>query len=487
MTFKPILRNTPTRTRILLACLGLSLAACGDDSRGANPETVQSQLQSTLPPLVDSTLASLDFLQASQAWNELASSISTVQEVSGTGSDAQPLPAANGESPSGQEIADMLVEQIFNADNYEGNGDYAIPASLLCPDIEVWNDSTLEYETLPNQDCLDTVALVEPRVHVQTAGDGLDFDLLIGPQKYDVLALELRSNSIALASDLAEVKVAAEYLAGVLDEEIELPSTMAGVVAASLTAYGPQDAGLAFSIREAVTISGGFPSIGNMSFSSAAADPLVELRVNGAEETMQAALALGRTQLSMPWAAINSDSLATGTFAIDWQGLSATLELSEANANLPFGMLISNVGLGQGSSTAKLDEFTLLSVDLNKDAGRVFDLIMVPGAPDELPVFRFDPGFDLELAFDLRALADAGDEVPAYLVNETYRIEVESGMQPVAGVDEGGLKAVDGAIRIGSSAGASVAASAGECLLASPLESGEHELLGQFSAGPCPL
>ena len=394
----------------------------------------------------------MGYLSASENWNGLGASMDGMASLLGLAQDeeiGEPLPAAGEDELTGQEIADKLEAEVFNDANYEGNGDYLIPASLLCPDIEVFDEADpTGFGTEVDQECLDLVSGIEPRIHAEAVGTGLDFTLLIGPQKAAPLTLELREDSLAIAADLAEAKLAAEHIASVSGEDFE-PQTMEGVAAAKLTVHGPEDVSVSFSIRERIAIEATLPGSGPIAFSSEAALPLFDLRINGAAQELGAILALGRTQFSAPYSTFDEESTLDGLLAVDWQGLSASMLLSDNSGG---GNAINNIGFGDGQSTVKLNDVTLFSLDLNADAGRHFSLNMIPGVGGALPSFYFDPGLDLDVGIDLSPMADAGDDIPSYLLGETYSFEVESGAQLVETSDDDRVMAVDGAIRITSRA-----------------------------------
>jgi hypothetical protein len=490
---------------LLIGTLAIGLTACGSGPGGAGPDDTQEQIQKHLPSLIDSTLESPDFLETNEAWNNLGASFGALDQVMaafpgasdddggddgfGDGGGDDFGDAGGDEGPSGQEIADMLVADLFNESNYLGGGIYTIPGSLVCPDIEEFDEQSPDgFSTVADQECLDGLTDLELRIHVQSAGDGLDITLLVGPAKARPIVFELRSDRITLASDLAEVKIAVEHLATLAaaeDEDIELPETMEGVVALSLIKHAAKDISIELAIRSDLKVEGSLPELGNLRFSTAAAEPLVAVRLNGNAETVTAALDLHRTQVSMPWAAFDELSNADGTLAVDFQGLSATVEFGNQASDSLF--TVRNIGLGDAQSTVKLDDATLLAIDLNAASGRHFDLVMEAIPAQGLPSFRFLEEFKLEVLTDLTPLAAAGDDVGASLLDQTYTFEVQDGMQPVEGVDSAGLMAVGGEIRIGSTvASANVVVAPGQCLLPSPIEIGEHELIGALSAGPCP-
>lgn len=480
---------------VVISSLALGLAACDPDPGGADPTETQERIQSNLPGIIDSTLESADFLESNEAWNNLSASFGAFDSVlgafPGVGEEVdEPLPVSlTDEDPNGQEIADMLIADIFNEANYQGDGIYVLPGSLVCPDIEAYDELNPDgWELQPDQECLDGMASLDLRIHVQSAGDGLDFGLLVGPTKARPLSVELRSDRITVATDLKEVKATVEHLASLAppeEEEISLPELMEGVAAISLIRHAAKDISIELAIREEIKIEGSIPGFGELRFSTAAATPLAALRLNGVAETLTASIDLNRTQLSAPWSALDELSFATGTLDVDWQGLSASVELGNTGSASLFA--IRNIGLGDGQSTVKLDGATLLAFDLNADSGRHFDLLMDAIPAEGLPTFRFVDEFKLEVLTDLTPLAAAGDDIDGTLLGQTYTIEVEDGMQAVEGIEGTGLKAIGGAIRIGSTADlGNVVVPAGQCLLPSPVEVGEHEVIGALSAGACP-
>lgn len=466
------------RIHSALALAGaLGLAACGGGEE-ASPDAVEKRLQDTLPGLIDSTVAASAFVGESALMTDIENGLSMLDS---TFADALPFFADDGALPAaledeeevdGQSVTDDLVEIIFTEENYEGDGVYRLPIELFCPDEPA------------DPECVDFFTQAELRLRAEFAGDGLDFTLLVGPDRAAPIALELRSNRASLVGDLAEAAAAVEHLASISGEEVDVPEVFEGVAAVSLIAHGETDVSIEVAIREAIRVEGTFPDVGPVAFSTAAAEPLAAVRLDGVNERLTASYDLARTQLSLPWSAVDAESLATGTFAIDWAGSSATLVL-EAGAD---SLVIENIGFGDGTSTVKLDEFVLLSADFNADHGRRAALTIAP--TDALPTFTFDPAFDLAIGVDLSPLADAGDEVPAYLLGESYRVTLDGTMptmQPVESADglDGALKIVSGQLTIASSAD-QVVVPAGECLVADAYVAGENEILGNLAAGACP-
>jgi hypothetical protein len=260
---------------------------------------------------------------------------------------------------------------------------------------------------------------------------------------------------------------------------------MTGKLAIELQRNGEQDFTLSGSVLDAVDVEGSLAD-GPFALGVAAKDPLWSLHADGVVRTLDVTLDLGEVTLTAPWIDLFKTSLARGTFALDWKGLSAHVALDDGAKTLD----VTNIGLGDGTSTIKLDATTLVAIDLNAQTGRRFDLTVSPVA-GELPSFAFAPGLSLKAAFHLQPLADAGDTVADYLRDEIYDVTIGRLVQPVAADAvsgfPGGVKVLEDSITIAAErAGASVTAPTGMCLVGDPLTAGEQPIIGLFAVRACP-
>lgn len=474
----------------LLAGAILVTPACGGNDAAA-PAAAQARIHDTVPRLVDDSVGALEFLGDSETWNGFAASMDSMNVAF----SAMPFefPFADetvtygkrviyadpiGEETEGEAFARFLAEKVFTEANYEGDGVYRLHGADFCPADELTG--------VPDPECVADFDAAEIRIRAETAGDGLDLTLLIGPGRAEPLVLELRSASVALMADLAEAKEAIQHLASVAGEAIELPSVMEGRVSISLTVNGPKDVTLAGQVRQDVRIEAATAD-GPFAFSTAAKDPLWSIRAQGIERRLSLDLDLGVTTASFP--AMTDTGVLMGQMAIDWKGLSASVVLEDGATSL----VVNDIGIGDGQSTVKLGDETLLAFDLNADAGRRYALSIDPVA-GELPTFSFEPKLDLSVYVHLAPLA-AFEFVESYLMDETYRI-VFDGATPTAqpveaswdGAFPGGLRIVSGTLSVSSSAAAApVVANAGQCLIgADEVTAGEHPLLGYLAAVSCP-
>lgn len=304
-------RSSRTLTNTLIVPIALTaipfFAACSDGEE-AEPKTVQARIQRDLPPLIHSTMSSASFLDDNEKWAGLMESMSTIGTLSGVGGDeaTEPVPAADEEEFDGDSLAEFLIANIFTSDNYEGGGVYAVPSELLCPETDGAADS----------DCLSQMDQIALKIRVGVATDGLDFDLLVGPDQAAPLSLELRSDRLSTVVDLDATKEAVLHIAMVTGEDAELPDTMDGIFAGSIIRNGPADVSFELAVREDLEIAGSIPGVGPVQLSMGATDPAFSLRLNGADEELTLTYDVGRTMFSIPWEALAGDSSASGTFAI---------------------------------------------------------------------------------------------------------------------------------------------------------------------------
>lgn len=460
-------------------------AGCGGGEE-ADPDAVNARLREMLPGLVEPTSRSIEFAGESTALAGLGDSMAAIDEslnlpfsiapidisTSDDGAVAVALP--EGEE-TGEDVAVELAERLFNADNYEGDGVYRIPVDMVCPaDAETGE---------VDPECVEQWERAELRIKVEIVDDGLDFTLLIGPDRSAPLTLELRPGRISVVVDLGEAADAIRFLA----PEAELPDVLEGVVAFSLVVNGPGDVSFEIGVREAVRVEANTAD-GRIRFSTDAKDPLASLRIEVAARRLTALFDLGRTQLSMPNQMNDESSLAAGTWSIDWRGLSFTATAQDGADEI----VIDNIGLGDDTSTIKLDDTQLIGVDLNPADGRRYKMTLRPDPAGGLPIVTFEPGVELLIDVFLQPLAEAGDAVDPWLLDDSYRIALTGdrpATQSIAADDAtgtaGALRLARGQLAIESDT-ASVTVATGQCLLADPVTEGEHPLLGGLAAGACP-
>lgn len=493
--------NSPTFKRVsvshswlaAIAAASIGVAGCGGgDSDGASPAEAQQRIQATLPGMSAALTQSMDRWAEDQTLSSLSQSLGTIgasferlfpgivseDEAEFPVGLAGLLPAEGDEEglDIGAQI-EAMAEVIFTAENHEGNGIYRLRGASFC-----------EIDGVVDAECAAELDELELRIRATKAGDGMDIGFRIGPDQDEPLVLELRSDRLSVVVDLADVKDMIVFLNS--DPDAELPTVMEGVIAFSLLVPAENQVEIQASVRERIRVETDSSGSGSaMKLETEARDPMYSVRMG--EDALVMAVDVGRTRVTGPWSGIYGDGSDTveGDLDIDWQGMSFAIEL-QAGSDV---LAVNDIGLGDGTSTIKLDSATLLSVDLNKDSGRRFDIEL---ALDEagLPRLTMDPGIDLQVSYDLAPLADGGVLVDAPLLSSSYSFVVRGEkptLQPVeadaiAGFP-GGMRVISGEIEI-SAAGVAEAlvVPEGKCLIEGIPDPEAHPLMGALAAVDCP-
>jgi hypothetical protein len=333
----------------------------------------------------------------------------------------------------------------------------------------------------PDPTCEASFDRYEVRIRVTHALVGLAFYLELGPNKLEPLRFELASDRIGLGVNLSALKGSLAYLDQASGEQHYLPKTMEGAFTVRLQKNGEEDFTLTSSVDQAIKIEldGDQPA----SFSTEAKDPWLELHVQAKDKAASATLDLGTTDLSFPYSPnISASGQAGKTVSVHLAGASASADLSESSLTVD----LKNIGLGNGESYVTLDGTRLLTVNLNPDAGRHFDVSI--GMSVGGPTVRVSPELDLTTAFFYQPLlVDTDVSVPAYGVDSTYHF-VFNGGSPTLLPNATGFKVTSGTLRLENKAHAdqAVVVGTGQCLVKVTPADGADPLLGQYAEQDCP-
>ncbi|WP_428265960.1 hypothetical protein [Haliangium sp.] len=470
----------------------MAIIGCGG-SEGAEPAEAQQRIQATVPAMNSAFTSASDRWADDQNLSALTGSLDTMGASferlfpGYTSSDGEDVVVASlaGLVPDGHldgEEADFgaeieaLAELIFTEENYEGGGVYRFPASQAC-----------EVDGAVDPDCVSQFEQLELRVRAIVAEDGLDITFLIGPDRAAPFGFELRSRRASLVVDLGDVKDAIVSLAESQGEAVTgLPTVMEGVIALSVLAPSDTEAEVQASVRRAIRFQTDAAATGiDMSMDIEARDPMYSVLLG--EDRMTMTVDVGRTRIVGPWDSFSDEGFDLGTLDIDWQGLSYQIEVEAGQDRLA----INDISLGDGTSAVKLDGATLLSVDLNRDSGRSFDLELT-FAEDGSPRMNFAPGVDLQVSYDLQSLVDGGVAIDSPLAKTSYSLSVRGANPSLAPVEPdalglfpGGVRVVSGEIAV-SADGEELVVAEGRCLIETIPAIDAHPLMGALAAVDCP-
>lgn len=460
---------------VRLALMGLAMTgavACGDDAKdGGEPITSVSARQALTANTqnVSAKLsAAINFLEQSELANRGFSMVAPQGDcvaVDGSGADfdggecapSEPVEIDTDLSAPTDELTDYLETRIFADANIESSSDtsitYLLKGSVVCAPSD-----PIE---MIDQGCVDSVDASEIRLKVTSPSEGdVDVALLVGPAKHNPLSIEVHSSMVAAELDLAGVKGAVLHLAG--DEGVEdLPSTMEGRLRAEIEVLGAEKVRAAVSVLSKINVAGG-----DYALSLGATSPAAEIVADGAAQTISASANLGAFNLMMPYSTEvygDDGSFTEITHVLDvaLAGLSSSVAFQGGSDTVSF----TNMGLGDATSTIKVDGSQVLGIDLNADAGRAFAATIE--ALENGGTIKVSPKFDLKVAMDFSVLADDPDaDFPTWAMGDVLQVTLD-GTDPTLEFSDAyeGMKLISGAMSMSlQNAGDSISVAAGQCL-----------------------
>jgi hypothetical protein len=356
------------------------------------------------------------------------------------------LPGVPDETTSQAQAAlveKYLRERIFieaNVEETKGSSTtFRITGEDLCSDGS----------TVAAPECVAEVDKYELRIRATNKGnEGLDLELLFGPNRSEPLSLSFTDVRVGMTVDLGGVKDTVKYL----NPETELPRVMVGRVELALTSKGPQDVELQTSVLDALSVEWDSAE-GAYAFSTAKASPLSELKVwrkDGANWA-RIALNLGTTEIRTPYSGTKAE-LSGKQYVASLSGLSYAMEAQEGSEALT----LAHIGLGQAQSYLAVGSHKLATVDLNALSGRHFDLHVAKGT-DGVAVLSVRPEFDLSVFTDTEPVYEYAPGEPAIDdFRKTFQVRLSGGDAPsvravpanTATGFPGGLQVVSGELSV---------------------------------------
>jgi hypothetical protein len=168
-------------------------------------------------------------------------------------------------------------------------------------------------------------------------------------------------------------------------------------------------------------------------------------------------------------------------------GLSGTAVMDFKAESLTF----TGLGLGPKTSTLRYGEETLVSVDINPDDGRVFDVALHDDGGN--PLLSFSSIVDLGVDFNLFPIQGVlGEEAPAWALKDSLRAVLDSAKTPVLAIVDKAIQVVSGTLAMSSTNPAvePLVIEAGSCVVPAEQEQGEPAPLSfieTLAVGMCPV
>jgi hypothetical protein len=401
-----------------------------------------------------------------------------------------------------RELVTELTERIFSKDNVETSDDTSVTYLLGPEDL----CSASESETLQSDgsvvvaegeldpECVDDVTRAAIRLRVTSPSEGnVDVTVILTEQRFEPVVIELHEERLAVTADLDQLASSIEALG----EDLEGLESLEGRVQFELVKNAPLDYSARYNVLDDVKVVVIDDAGNRLQVSVGASTPTLEGRIDGNAKTVSASYGVGPVRVSGPLALFadmfegSEETLETADSGATGEALVAP-EPAPEPAKVYTGMIeavlggldgtftydgvadafsLTNLGLGDQSTTLTHDGNTLLALDVNADSGRHFDLTVHDTASGlEL---TFSPTLDVSLAFGFRHIADQ-IEVPEALMNDTLRFFFDGQNPSIRGRDNG-LEVTSGTLHLTSSAHPEhdVTVSAGMCLLGGEEEAGE--------------
>jgi hypothetical protein len=491
--------------RIMMATLGLLTAgvtACGPDAKTSSDglnidhQTIRSSLEGNMDGLARSVADSLAFLEESDLMmdgmemfegesvcisegidpdgNQIEESVDCGESSDDEGPDfdTQDMVGASDDA------VEFLQETIFTDDQIESETatsvTYLLKGENFCEEEENFEEPEVS-EPIAHQplegdedaddglaECIQNFDDVEFRLHVTSPSSGdLDVAIWVGPSKFNPATLHIADDRAALDIDLSQVKSTVDHIATTLGEDIDLPQTMQGRARLEAEVLSNDQVQATLSVLEKIEVADGM-----FEATIAKATPAIQITGDSAAKTLELLVDSGAVNAKFPITQTEwDDETETETetewdYAIALAGASATTVLNAASDVLT----ITNIGLGDTTSTFSMDGQTVVSVDINENDNRRFGLTLEKAGDDF--EFSVSPSLDLRVAMSFAAVAQKMGGVEDWLANEVFRLGLSNAPSPKVRLGENGVEVVDGELTIAAEvAQITHTASAGMCML----------------------
>lgn len=385
------------------------------------------------------------------------------------------------------DIIKTLKEKIFTEENLEPgtSATYLLKPKTFCgstgsslepaPNPGTGGTGTADPAPKPelDPDCVDEINRLQPRLRLSSPSAGnVDVELILTSARKRPVTLELHQNHVGIVVDLAETKGTLDALG----EDTSSITEMVGRFGLELRKNADLDYSFRASVIDAIKLGIQDDAGQQIRYSISASVPTFELRLDGNAREVTGTVDYGTMTISAPLNALR-DSFAgpeeydpvTGlpvprpTYTGNIEYLLAGVEGSMTFDGSTDKLTLSHLGLGDASSTLKLDGTTLAQLDLNPNAGRHFDMT-IEKQPAGTQV-SFSPTLDFSALLNFAPLAAQIPDIAPDVMNNALHFWFDGDRPTVQGNDEQ-LKVVSGTMHYENSYDPSLnfTASAGSCI-----------------------
>lgn len=464
------------------------------DANSVDHESTKQALEDNSVRLEQSFSKSTEFIEGSPLIHGGAEAYESDTSCSSSGSDTTCETEETGDyemdtSEPRANMVDALERAVFDEDHIVSQSraaiTYQLPGEEMCPktattctggsDGETTCESTETTESGYDEQCLERAEKMDYRIRVTRPGsDFYKFETLVGSDNYRPVVFELSPDHVAAEANLGEIRKSVEYYDEVYETESasNFPSTFSGTVRAKFERKGEQKVHFETRIKAPVEVGGDDYSLSLAS----ATKPVFGWTADGSDEKVTTTVDFNAIDASFPYTYYEStetqshDSDGSGTETntktlqhdLHFAGLSTKAIYRGASEALEF----ERVGLGDSTSWLEIAGKRVLSVDLNRNAGRQFSATVSPVRDGEGLKFDIEPKFNFRTMLQFKRISDKLESLPMWSYDDTIEADF-SGATPVSFIaDSGALEVVSGALTLSSeNPQITHRAGAGECLV----------------------
>ena len=408
--------HTPSPKALLtLSLLSAGLVGCND---APAPSEVRSRLTDDLGHVLREAAAAGEGTSAALPG---AASFSVMERALGQGSSSSSFRVARdlaqrftgrttttrqgllpADPPADGIDTDAIIAElnntIFTDANHLGDGVYQVPVELMCETTD-FDPNGNEITTL-DPDCVTAYDKVQLRIRVEEDGDELAFAIQLGSSHDEPLIISLSHTSLAVTIDLDGAEAAAEALASAFGE-VAPTARLQGRFTGRLDILGTAHARVSLTVDRAIAVAvadAGIDLDGADAFRfTTGAGKIAQAELDGTSATASAELDLRATTMHSP---------GIDGFDLDLPG--ASIAMAGA-AGQP--VQLTNISLGERTTTLRKNGALALSIDLNPNDGRSLDATITGDATAGTETITVSPKLDAQIAIDHAVF---GDYAPVY-------------------------------------------------------------------------
>jgi hypothetical protein len=401
------------------------------------------------------------------------------------------------------DFIEYLRDEIFAASNIESSGassiTYRLGPAVLCDELEEPvppGEPAPAPSSTPTYDpeCVDQSNRLQVRLKLTLASPGnVNMALILTEAKRSPVSFEFHRDHVGVSTDLQEVKATLDA-AG---EDTSSIPTLEGRVGVELRRNAELDWSFLANVFQNVVVATADEDTGDqVRIGIGASTPSAELRLNGNARNILGSIDYGTVSVSgslnafrdsfdeAEYDPITGEEIPRPTYTGNVELMIAGYEGSVTFDGATDHLTLAGLGLGDVASTLKWNDQILAQFDLNKDAGRHFDLgYQKTSAGSEL---TFSPTFDSLLSLNFAPLANQITDISPSLMNDTIHVWFD-GRDPKIEVTDEQVKVVSGTFNVTSTAtpDANLSVSPGMCLVESGATEPTNEAIGTLTTGTC--